>query len=119
MSVPATMTSPDDTFSRPAATMSNDDLPDPEGPSKAIDSPVATDNEMADRMLTGPAALESVRLTSLSTTMGEGRCMRTGIPEDGARRYCFMNWVFKRKGAMTRASLFGCLMLFCAVPPAS
>ena len=46
--------------SRPAATISSEDLPDPDGPSSATVSPAATINDTPARMLTGPAALDSV-----------------------------------------------------------
>src|SRR5271168_1034588 len=62
--VPATVTPPDVGASRPAATINSEDLPEPEGPRSATVSLCAMPSEILVRMLTGPAALASVRSTS-------------------------------------------------------
>ncbi len=64
MSVPAIATRPAVGFSSPAATISSDDLPEPDAPVSATLSPAATASDTPDRISTGPARLLRVRRMS-------------------------------------------------------
>ena len=59
MSVPATAMRPALGRSSPAATIRSEDLPDPDGPVRAMVWPAGTDSDTV-RILTGPAALARV-----------------------------------------------------------
>src|ERR1700712_187956 len=94
MSVPATVTRPDVAVSSPAATIKRDDLPEPDGPKRATVSPAGIDRETPFRMLTGPATLDSVSLTS-SKLMAAGELCIDDSRANTYRRYGMNSARFK------------------------
>src|SRR5204863_2599965 len=70
------LTRPAVAVSSPAATISSEDLPEPEGPNSATASPRSTVSETPFRMLTAPAALANVRRTSSSWIDGTAVAVR-------------------------------------------
>src|SRR5438552_17136961 len=70
MSVPASVTRPALGFSSPAAIISSEDLPEPDGPSSATDSPAPISSDTPRSTFTTPALPVSISCTSSSAIAG-------------------------------------------------
>src|SRR5689334_14917057 len=124
-SCPATRTVPEVGRSSPPMIIIIVDLPEPDGPTTLTVSPAPTARSMPRRMLTGPAALSSLRWTSSSRTMGEAVeatvDIGTKLPciHANSRRYGPARWVFNRRRRMPALLALALLLLILAllVPP--
>src|SRR5262249_49566070 len=106
ISVPATVTRPVVALSRPAATISSDDLPEPDGPSSATVSPAGILSVTPFRMFTGPAALDSVSVTSSKLMAGGEFCIDDSRARQPYRRYGMSTARLKRMLSMIAVIVF-------------
>ncbi|MEQ1689746.1 MAG: hypothetical protein ABMA00_00565 [Gemmatimonas sp.] len=77
--VPSTITSPRVGRSIPASSESSVDLPLPDSPMTATNSPASMDNEMSSSAVKGPAGVSYCRETPRKTSCGVGELSMTLI----------------------------------------
>src|SRR5438105_11878213 len=80
---PCTRTSPDEGFSKPAATLSSVDLPQPVGPTTDTNSPSAIESETSFTAVYDPRAPAKVHvIRSSSTAAITLPVLRVGLPDE-------------------------------------